>query len=173
MSSAELRELTASERLSLDEEYNMQKSWLNDDNKCTFIVLTSEVYKEELQNEVESMIGDVNLFFNDVDDKQSAEIELMIAENDYRGKGLGKEALVAMMHYGIQELHVKTFTAKIGYANEISQNLFKKFNFVEVSRSDVFKEITYSFAISDETKKSLKTRTNELKIVNVDYPSDS
>lgn len=32
MESDELRQQTASERLSLDEEYEMQQTWLNDDD---------------------------------------------------------------------------------------------------------------------------------------------
>ncbi|CAN0174172.1 unnamed protein product, partial [Laminaria digitata] len=37
-----IREMTASEPLSLDEEYAMQLSWKEDDKKCTFIVLGVE-----------------------------------------------------------------------------------------------------------------------------------
>ncbi|KZS99652.1 uncharacterized protein LAESUDRAFT_94660 [Laetiporus sulphureus 93-53] len=41
MTSAELRELTASESLSLEEEYEMQRKWREDEDKLTFIVLAA------------------------------------------------------------------------------------------------------------------------------------
>lgn len=48
------------------------------------------------------MIGDVNLFFNDPDnDKTFAEIEIMIAEENYRRYGYGIEAINMMMAYGV------------------------------------------------------------------------
>ena len=44
MQSEEIRELTASLPLTLDEEYQMQQTWLDDKDKCTFIVLDRERY---------------------------------------------------------------------------------------------------------------------------------
>lgn len=47
------------------------------------------------------MIGDVNIFFNDQDqDPTFGEIEVMIAEPDYRRTGRGREALKIIMGYG-------------------------------------------------------------------------
>jgi RimJ/RimL family protein N-acetyltransferase len=54
------------------------------------------------------MIGDVNLFFNDPDnDKTFAEIEIMIAEENFRRFGYGIEAITMMMAYGknLVDLH--------------------------------------------------------------------
>ena len=48
-----------------------------------------------------SMVGDVNLFLNDIDNRYCAEIEVMIAEPSSRGKGLGLEATLAMLYYGM------------------------------------------------------------------------
>lgn len=47
------------------------------------------------------MAGDVNLYFNDLDDDPSvAEIEVMVAEAASRRKGLAIHALAAIMLYG-------------------------------------------------------------------------
>lgn len=151
MQSAELLEKTASETLSLKQEYEMQHSWWIDNDKCTFILLSKESTNEkskEKENEINSMIGDVNLFFNNVDNKSEAELEVMIAETSYRGQGLGKEAVVVMMFYGYTCLNVSVFSVKIGFSNAASIKLFTKLGFTEVSKSDVFQEVTLGLECS-------------------------
>ena len=39
-----IQEMTASEPLSIEEEYDMQQSWHLDSDKCTFNVLASRLY---------------------------------------------------------------------------------------------------------------------------------
>lgn len=173
MKSEELLEKTASEPLSLEEEYEMQHSWWLDEDKCTFIIVAKHLYKEnqnkkineetilnndsecisELNNcnEIDSMIGDVNLFFNNNEDKTEAELEIMIAEPSMRGLGMGKEAINIMMHYGYKELNCKSFVVKIGENNIESLGLFKKLGFVEVNYSKVFKETTLKLSVDDNS----------------------
>lgn len=164
MEDANLQQLTASEPLSLEEEYAMQLSWLNDENKCTFIVLCRQLYEETECDEVASMVGDVNLFLNDVDNHHHAEIEVMIAEPSSRGRGLGLEATLAMMYYGVAFLGIRHFIAKIGYQNTRSLELFKKLGFVEKSRSDVFKEATLHVDVSEQFSSWLREQTSSLVI---------
>ncbi|KAF8940643.1 N-acetyltransferase 9 [Dissophora ornata] len=114
--------MTASEPLTLEEEYEMQESWRVDENK---------------------MVGDVNLFFNDHDDPHSAEIEIMIAEPSYRRKGLGLEALRMMMTYAYQALGTKRITSKISTENKGSIQLFlMQLGFVQIGYSEIFGEVT-------------------------------
>ncbi|XP_038208687.1 N-acetyltransferase 9 [Zerene cesonia] len=154
MKSEELQQLTASEPLSLAEEYEMQKSWREDDDKCTFIILDKEVF-ENTHNEIGSMIGDTNIFVTDKTQAQG-EIEIMIAEKSDRGKKMGWEAVILMLLYGIEYVNLKKYEAKISLSNEKSLKMFNKLGFEEVSRSNVFQEITLHKVISTEWTTWLK-----------------
>ncbi len=121
---------TASEPLTLEQEYEMQQSWFEDEDKCTFIMLDaaatsvdettrmagvwvvyisshalplsqttsrpvlsrdSHATRTQLNQSPRlcTALGDVNLFFNDADDKHAAEIEVMVADPKLRGRGFG------------------------------------------------------------------------------------
>lgn len=160
MQDPDLLEATASEALSLDQEYKMQQTWRDDETKCTFIVLAREllpIAQQEdiqlllhgnnatgmnrpalqqmtmpadfIQNSLGAMVGDVNFFLSDEEDEpedddkdnkrtnridvplpqhpeshspySQAELEIMIAVSEYRRKGMGREALLLMMMYGV------------------------------------------------------------------------
>jgi len=149
MKSGELQELTASEPLSLDEEYQMQQSWNEDEDKCTFIVLDTDTY-EKTSDEIASMVGDTNLFLTtSSDDSDVAEVEVMIAEPNHRGRGLGKEALLLMMAYGLKTLGRHTFVAKIKTKNDVSRQLFEKLGFDEVDRLKIFDEVVYKKSLQN------------------------
>ncbi|KAL2808591.1 GNAT domain-containing protein [Aspergillus granulosus] len=113
MKDEEIQEATASEPLSLNEEYAMQQSWRNDADKLTFIVCLptpKDVNANETLTEEDDspacMIGDINLFLqiDDGDEGTSAlqiigEIELMIAEKKDQRRGFGKAALLTFLRY--------------------------------------------------------------------------
>jgi RimJ/RimL family protein N-acetyltransferase len=101
------------------------------------------------------MIGDVNLFLNQ-DQASSAEIEVMIAEPDFRGQGYGKEALQMMMSYAFSDLKIHRFVAKISLKNDPSRRLFEKLGFQLVKISEIFQEAELHLDIKeDELRTSL------------------
>lgn len=55
------------------------------------------------------MIGDTNLFFNELDQPNTAEIEIMIANINCREKKRGWEAIILMMLYGIMHFFFHYF----------------------------------------------------------------
>ncbi|XP_022771699.1 N-acetyltransferase 9-like protein isoform X4 [Durio zibethinus] len=124
-----LLQATGSELLTLQQEYDMQLSWNHDPLKKTFIVLDKEMVEGKFVHGdpyVEAMVGDVNIYMNDLDKPQLAEIEIMIAEPKSRGKGLGKESVLMMMAYAVQNFGIHVFRAKIGESNGSSLSLFRK-----------------------------------------------
>ncbi|KAH8693706.1 GNAT domain-containing protein [Talaromyces proteolyticus] len=123
MKNEEIQQATASEPLSLEEEYSMQKSWREDADKLTFIVclalpLASGSGSGSSESEVirlsdqfdgpERMVGDVNLFLR-IDEEEEGdggkivgELELMIAERQNQGKGYGRAALLVFLRYIVE-----------------------------------------------------------------------
>uniref|UniRef100_A0A183DYZ9 N-acetyltransferase domain-containing protein n=1 Tax=Gongylonema pulchrum TaxID=637853 RepID=A0A183DYZ9_9BILA len=129
--------LTGSERLSLEDEYDMQMKWREDDDKCTFIILSRKLIDSGV-DEIGSMVGDVNIFIRD----GVGELEIMIAEPECRSQGLGREATQMMLKYAVETLGLNEFQVKITDDNAPSISLFQKLGFVIVSHSDVFREQT-------------------------------
>ncbi|XP_072977279.1 GCN5-related N-acetyltransferase 9 isoform X2 [Typha angustifolia] len=143
---------TGSEPLTLEQEYEMHLSWTQDPKKHTFIVLDKQLIDGSLVHEqphVEAMVGDVNIYMNDPDDQQVAEIEIMIAEPKSRGKGLGEESVLMMMVYAVETYGIQTFRAKIGESNTSSLKLFRKLGFLDSSYSEVFKEVTLELPVTE------------------------
>lgn len=141
MTDPSLQELTASEPLSLEEEYEMQQSWHLDEDKLTFIVTVDQG----------KLIGDVNLFLSQEDDGTvKAECEVMIASKEHQGQGLGKEALQMIILYASKHLSISpaAFFAKISMSNTPSLHLFRKLGFEEIGRSEVFQEVELRHASS-------------------------
>ncbi|RLV99334.1 hypothetical protein DV515_00009918 [Chloebia gouldiae] len=174
MQSEELQRLTASEPLSLEQEYEMQRSWRDDadsehlecipregGSECTFIVLDSERWPG--QAEENSMVGDVNLFLTNTEDPTVGEIEIMIAEPSCRGRGFGKEATLLMMAYGVRKLGITKFEAKIGQENEASICMFKKLHFKEVAVNSIFQEVTLMLDVGDQERQWLLEQTNHVE----------
>ncbi|KAI9362496.1 N-acetyltransferase 9-like protein [Zopfochytrium polystomum] len=146
MQSPFLLEMTASEPLTLNEEYEMQQSWLNDEKKCTFIIQSPD-FTENLsglsRTDLGGMVGDVNLYLNDHDDPKRAEIEIMIAEPTMRRRKLGYTALRLMIRYAFEVLGITSLMAKISLSNKSSIRLFtEKLGFEQLSVSDIFQEVT-------------------------------
>lgn len=122
--------MTASEPLSIEEEYEMQQSWRDDKKKCTFIVLATGESEVDSSSEIDRMAGDVNMFltqsYEENDTSIVAEIDIMIAENKYQRNGFGREAVILMMWYGITHLKLEKFYAKINNTNQPSISLFQR-----------------------------------------------
>ncbi|XP_016075844.1 PREDICTED: N-acetyltransferase 9 isoform X1 [Miniopterus natalensis] len=180
MKSEELQHLTASEPLTLEQEYEMQCSWREDRDKCTFIVLDAEKWQAQPGSTEEScMAGDVNLFLTDLGDPSLGEIEVMIAEPSCRGRGFGTEAVLMMMSYGkevgadsvgrsaqapgVTKLGLTKFEAKIGQGNEPSIRMFQKLHFEQVAVSSVFQEVTLRLTMSELERQWLLEQTSHME----------
>ncbi|KAG8509610.1 N-acetyltransferase 9, partial [Galemys pyrenaicus] len=183
MKSEELQRLTASEPLTLEQEYAMQRSWREDVDseklnwwggggdpsaplppECTFIVLDADKWRAQPGPPEEScMAGDVNLFLTDRGDPTLGEIEVMIAEPSCRGRGFGTEAVLMMMSYGVTKLGLTKFEAKIGQDNEPSLRMFRKLHFEQVAVSSVFQEVTLRLTVSQPQRQWLLEQTSHVQ----------
>jgi hypothetical protein len=160
----ELQEFTASDPLSLAEEYEMQEKWRLDADKLTFIVCNTQKLLDrntapakavpKIDDSADMMIGDVNLFLvSDDDDSDSSqggvrtiigEVEIMIANPNARGCGNGLAVLRLFLWYiwtykqGILQECTGTSLAylrvKINASNLPSIRLFERLGFAMASK---------------------------------------
>lgn len=118
-----IQEATASEPLTLEEEYENQQSWRMSHDKLTFIICEpwsgeqqsddARVIAAKIDDSLDKMKGDVNffLYLDDDDDGNGAEqregshirlrgeIDVMIAGQQHRGKGTGEAAVRTILAY--------------------------------------------------------------------------
>ncbi|KAJ2801244.1 N-acetyltransferase 9, partial [Coemansia helicoidea] len=138
---------------------------------CTFIVLAKDGQTAPDSCDVcdnSQMIGDVNFFLNNADNPHEAELEVMIAEQGYSGKGVATEVLALMMHYAVNDVGVTDFVARIKETNSASIHIFTdKLGFVETERAPVFKEVTLRRSVDDDLRRLLDQWTGHA--VRVEY----
>ncbi|OLN86846.1 N-acetyltransferase 9-like protein [Colletotrichum chlorophyti] len=114
MSDPDIQEATASEPLTLEEEYENQQSWRTSHDKLTFIICqprspapgsnTDRIQAGDVDAPAR-MIGDINFFLypNDDEDEDDGsyvgEVDVMIAAKEHRGKGVGFAAVTTLLTY--------------------------------------------------------------------------
>jgi RimJ/RimL family protein N-acetyltransferase len=168
MSIPALLEATASEPLSLEQEYHNQISWKEDLSKYTYIILDNSlcdalITSERTQLEasliseperyIDAMAGDVNLFLHDYLENEG-ELEVMIANEASRSKGLAQHSLRLLMKFAREKLNLNSFVVKISKNNQASLQLFQKRLHFEIREYvDVFEE--YELVSTAETLKLL------------------
>ncbi|TKA54622.1 hypothetical protein B0A53_03029 [Rhodotorula sp. CCFEE 5036] len=167
MASEEMQQATASEPLTMEQEYEMQQSWrLDEDSKSAFAPKQPVAHDDS-----STMLGDVNLFLHEADPETDpeddglrrsepetatptprrpprpprAEMEIMFPPTPSfpARSGIATHTLQVFLSYAATELRIppRSFFARIGFDNEKSLGLFRKLGFVEGKRVEVFREV--------------------------------
>ncbi|KAJ4148569.1 hypothetical protein LMH87_003033 [Akanthomyces muscarius] len=167
MQDPDIQEATASEPMTLEEEYENQQSWRTSVDKLTFIICepvaaTETIITAKNQDANARMIGDVNFFlYLDDEAEETAsdvligEVDVMIAAKEHRGKGYGEAAVRNLLIY--IETHVdailqeyaqngqarslRALMVKIQQGNKGSRALFEKLGFKQMGDVNYFGEV--------------------------------
>jgi len=115
-----IREVVSAKKLSLEKEYEQQKTWAKDETKHSFIVCRRKAGRKN------QPIGTVDLF---IDTGEYAEIIIMIADRQHRRKGLAREAVCLALRFGFEILKMTRFVAKIMDSNTASLTFFRNMSF--------------------------------------------
>lgn len=171
--------------MTLDEEYENQESWRTSHDKLTFIVcepLSGAASSEkpearqimaQVDDSPDKMKGDINFFLyladEDDDDvvepresstiRLTGEVDVMIANTQHRGKGVGEAAVRSILAYirrnlleilkeyahgeklDVEKVQLVGLMAKIKQENTGSRALFKKLGFKQEGEANYFGEV--------------------------------
>ncbi|SCB64836.1 hypothetical protein QX201_009122 [Fusarium graminearum] len=187
MQDPDIQEATASEPMTLEEEYENQQSWRTSSDKLTFIVCApvtqdTSLVKSGTADADALMRGDINFFLypfesddeDDTTDTQgwvTGEVDVMIASPSHRGQGLGQAAVCALLayirkhidgilaEYGAKEL--KGLMVKIKEGNKGSRALFEKLGFVQKGEVNYFGEVLMTIEWDEVSKRDWWTGAEE------------
>ncbi|KAK8790032.1 hypothetical protein WA158_006812 [Blastocystis sp. Blastoise] len=145
-------EMTDTDGMTLEDIILSQESYAEEEDKITVLL---SVNKEGSANE-KVLIGDCNLFIDYVDEEGDVgELNVMVAEKDYRRKGYAIKAVALMIMWAHKNCNLNEFMAKIKLSNEASYNMFKKLGFTTKTVSKAFKEYELRFTYTNESAKTL------------------
>ncbi|KAL7338238.1 Drug/metabolite transporter superfamily [Rhodotorula toruloides] len=186
MSSDEMRDATASERLTLEQEEDMQK--------LTFIIHLRQPSASSpildpagflaAHSDPSTMLGDVNLFLHAPSSpppsssppSQRAEMEIMLPPSDlFKPRtGLASLSLRTFLSYSSRALHLppSAFFARIGFDNEASLGLFKSLGFREGKRVEVFREVEVVWPTSEEGERWPWEGKEGWEVIELEDPRD-
>ncbi|KAJ6785743.1 hypothetical protein PWT90_06380 [Aphanocladium album] len=180
MQDPDIQQATASEPMTLEEEYENQQSWRTSTDKLTFIICEPAAPAEtaimaQSQDANKHMIGDVNFFLyaDDEDENDGAsdsligEVDVMVAAKEHRGKGYGEAAVRHLLLYIQMNLDailreyaqggvtkaLRALMVKIQESNNGSRALFEKLGFEQTGSVNYFGEVKMVFDWKDGVSK--------------------
>jgi RimJ/RimL family protein N-acetyltransferase len=142
MSEADLLKLTDTDE-KIDVESTQFELW----NDKTALVWIIQVEKEGKFVPV----GDVSVFLHSWLDESEAEVDVMIGNSDFRGKGIAKAALICAMKFAHSQKNRTEFIAKINQGNAPSIRLFQKIGFSETGFDSAFNQHIFKIHIDSLT----------------------
>lgn len=100
-------------------------------------------------NDAQKLIGHVGLYKIDKTARK-AEVGILIADDNSRGKGYGTKLINTIIRYGFDTLNLNKVTAEVLSENKASEKMFRKCGFVVDGclRDDVFKNNRYYDVLS-------------------------
>lgn len=170
----------------MEEEYENQESWRTSHDKLTFIVCEplsgaannendeARQIKAQADDSPDKMKGDINFFLYPADEdddeevveprekstiRLTGEVDVMIANTQHRGKGVGEAAVRSILSYirrnlpeilkeyaqgeklDVEKVQLVGLMAKIKQENVGSRGLFKKLGFRQEGEANYFGEV--------------------------------
>ncbi|KZF24750.1 hypothetical protein L228DRAFT_245754 [Xylona heveae TC161] len=146
MKDEDIREATASEQLTLEKEYGMQRSWRNDADKLTFITclpkndssLSSRSKDDEKSQSISAkkddspdrMVGDVNLFISEHEEELDEEADAGVStQTDQHFRAIGElELMIASKAHQGTGLGRASLLAFLRYVVDNQEGILAEFS---------------------------------------------